>query len=207
MEAWPLVSTSGVLRTADYVFYCMLNDDVHIPVGIKLSLPLDTGDNVLVGRVRWWVRHELSPSVLSGFEASTPVCPYCLFMRRMLPGVDESQHVCSGVPAWAQSPGAHLGFHTSPRLMCLLKVLPHESGPCPAAPRDQHGCRFQRLWRGRWLPLHTCSHSLADLVSRDWPDPGQRFIAAGPRVTGPLRTQCSIQTALPLLPTSQLPTL
>lgn len=52
MEAWPLVSTSGVLRTADYVFYRMLNDDAHILVGIKLSLPLDTGDNVLVGHVR-----------------------------------------------------------------------------------------------------------------------------------------------------------
>ena len=41
------------------VFYCMLNYDSYILVGIKLSLPLDTGDNVLVGHVRWWVRHEL----------------------------------------------------------------------------------------------------------------------------------------------------
>ena len=118
MEAWTLVSTSGVLHTADYVFYCILNYDDHILVGIKLSLPLDTGDNVLVGHVRWWVRYELSPSALSGLEASAHVCPRCLFVHRMLPGVDESQHTCSGVPAWVQSPGAHLSFHSSPRLMC-----------------------------------------------------------------------------------------
>ena len=51
------------------------------------------GDNVLVGHVRWWVRYELSPSALSGLEASAHVCPRCLFVHRMLPGVDESQSV------------------------------------------------------------------------------------------------------------------
>ena len=78
--AWTLVSTSGVLRAADYVFYCMLNYDGYILVGIKLSLPLDTGDNVLVGHVSWWVRHELSLSSLSGLDTSTHVCPHCLFV-------------------------------------------------------------------------------------------------------------------------------
>lgn len=29
-----------------------------------------------------------------------------------------SKRHCSGVPAWAQSPGAHLSFHISPRLIC-----------------------------------------------------------------------------------------
>ena len=45
----------------------------------------------------------------------------------------------------------------------VLKVLSCESSPGPAAPRDQHGHRFLRLWRGRWLSLHICSHSPADL--------------------------------------------
>ena len=117
MEAWTLVSTSGVLHTADYVFYCMLNYDDHILVGIKLSLPLDTGDNVLVGHMRWWVRHELSPSDLSGLGASAHVCPHCLFVHRMLPGwMNHSTCVLGSLPGLP--PGAHLSFHSSPRLMC-----------------------------------------------------------------------------------------
>ena len=79
----------------------------------------------------------------------------------------------------------------------VLKVLPRESSPCPAAPRDQHGHRFLRLWIGRWLSLHICSHSPTDLVSWDWPDPGQRLRAAGPGVTAPLRTHYSLQTKAP----------
>ena len=52
MEAWSLVSTSRVLCTADSVFYCRLNCGGHILVGTKLSLPLDTGNLVLVAHVR-----------------------------------------------------------------------------------------------------------------------------------------------------------
>ena len=72
----------------------------------------------------------------------------------------------------------------------VLKMLPCESSPC--SPRDQHGCRFLRLWRGCWLSLHICSHSPADLVSWDWPDLGQRLRAAGPGVTAPFRTHYSL---------------
>ena len=72
----------------------------------------------------------------------------------------------------------------------VLKMLPCESSPF--SPRDQHGCKFLRLWRGCWLSLHICSHSPADLVSWDWPDLGERLRASGPRVTAPFRTHYSL---------------
>ena len=109
--------------------------------------------------------------------------------------------MCSRVPAWAQSPGAHLSFHTSLRMMCWRCFHVRKSvSSCPWRPA---WLQILMMWRNHWLSLHTCSHSPDDLVSRDWPDLDQRLRAAGPRVSAPHRTQCSIQTALPLLPTPQ----
>lgn len=79
----------------------------------------------------------------------------------------------------------------------VLKVLPHESGPCSAAPRETSMAADSRDCGGTLASSTPHSHNLADLVSRDWPDPGQRFRATGPRVTGPLRTQCSIRQPCP----------
>ena len=68
--------------------------------------------------------------------------------------------MCSGMPAWAQSPGAHLSFHTSPRLMCwrcfhvraVHVKLPLETS-MPADSRDYEGAFFtpflsQPCWPG-----------------------------------------------------------
>ena len=108
--------------------------------------------------------------------------------------------VSQSTRALASLPGLSLlELISAPHLLkgAVLKVLPRESSPCPAAPRDQHGHGFWRLWRGHWLSLHICSWSPTDLVSWDYPDLGQRLRAAGPRVTAPLRTQYTLQTKAP----------
>ena len=90
------------------------------PVGTKFSWSLDTGDQVLAVSVRWRVRHELSPSAFSGLVVSPQVCPHCLFLVwRVLSGLDEWKLVWSGLPAWAESPGAHLST-TPPQGCCVV---------------------------------------------------------------------------------------
>ena len=151
--------------------------------------------------IRWWVRHELSPSAFSGLVASPHVCPVYSSCKGYSQGW-MSKRTC----ALGSLPGLSLpefiSASTPPQEWCAegASMWEQSVSSCP--------------WRPAWLqilvavkePLAFFTHLLSQpwqLVSRDWPDLGQRLRAAGPRVSAPHRTQCSIQTALPLLPTPQ----
>ena len=196
MKAWLLASTCRTLCTRSAGFMCKLSCGAHVPVGqISHSpLALETAFWPWVSGGGW----DVSPLPLRFQDWRFPLM-FVLTVCSLYGGCSQGW-VSQSTPALASLPGLSLLKLVSATPLpkdAVLKVLPRESSPCPAAPGDQHGHRFLRLRRGRWLSLHICSHSPADLVSWDWPDPGQRLRAAGPGVTAPLRTHCSLQTKAP----------
>ena len=79
-ESLALGSTCRVLRTGDLGFMFKFSCDAHILVNTEVSQSVVTGNQVLAVSVRWWVRHELSPSAFSGLVVSPRDCPHCLFL-------------------------------------------------------------------------------------------------------------------------------
>ena len=79
-ESLALVGTCRVLCTGDLGFGFKIACDALILVNTEVSRSVVTGDQVLAVSVRWWVRHELSPSAFSGLVVSPRDCPHCLFL-------------------------------------------------------------------------------------------------------------------------------
>lgn len=89
----------------------------------------------------------------------------------MLSGLDEGKVVWSGLPAWAESPGAHL--KTTPPPGCCTVWEQSMWSPRVSTATDSRDCEGPLAFFG-------CSSSPADLISWDWPDLGQRLRAVGP---------------------------
>ena len=157
----------------------------------KFSRSLDTGDQVLVVSVRWWVRCE--PISLCIFRTcGFPSYLSSLFVPCMKGALRVGwvkAHVlwcpCLGWVSWSSSQ-----HHTSPRMLCCMRAV-HVQLPLETSmAADSRNCE------GATGFLYTCSRSPTDLVFWDWPDLGQRLRATGPGVTAPLRTTTSSRPKL-----------
>ena len=109
-----------------------------------------------------------------------------------------SQIICALLSLLGLSPlkETHLSLCTAPKVMCWRCF--RMRGPCPIAPRPSMAA-VSRVCEGL---LGFFTHFLSQPCSPGLLEP-TRLKAAGPGVTAPLRTHCSIQAVLPLLPTPQ----
>ena len=194
MEAWSLVSTSRVLCTAD----CFL---LHV----ELWWPYPTGHKTHT--VTWhWRLCPCSACVVmckmwTLFSCAFRTCdfPSCLssllipHVKGALRGGWVTAHrpwgPCLGSVSWDSWQPLQ-----QPRLMCWRCFCVR--GPCPAAARDPPRLQILEFVKD---PLGFLTHLLSQPC---WPGLLGLSIprAAGLGVTPALRTHCSIQTVLPLLP-------